>query len=198
MGVGVLDAFNKKVLLERLQKLQPPARAAFAAAIATRMLTTHHQAISGESKQLSTALECAWEFIMTQRRPIADCRNQLDILIREIQKGSENANKLWLYEEDRIAAVAYTLRAIISEEPEEPTWAAQRMFETVGRYLRSKKQFSEKGPELLKEIHNEPLMQTEFSRQFEDLDGLKEWSLEAGLRVRKRAEENHALPSDYV
>lgn len=68
------------------------------------------------------------------------------------------------------------------------------MFELVSRNLRSKGAFLQKGPELVKELVSQPLMQTEFSRQFEDLDELEHWSLEAGIRVRKRAEENQALP----
>lgn len=90
-----------------------------------------------------------------------------------------------MYAEDPIAAVAYTFRAINSENPEEPTWAAQRMFETIARYIRATMQFPLKGPELVSEIVKQPLMQAEFSRQFQDLDELINWTPEVGLLVKK-------------
>ncbi len=159
------------------------------------MLPTYELAVNGQSKKLHAALKCAWDFILTPERTVADCQKQLNITMGIIQSEPKEAGALKLYAEDPIAAVAYALRAIISENPEEPTWAAQRMFETVGRYIEAKERFPLSGPELVMEIAKQPLMQAEFSRQFEDLDELHDWSLETGMRVKARAEANPALPN---
>lgn len=152
-------------------------------------------AVPEENGSLKTALDCAWESILTGDQSVENCEKQLEITMELIHTIPPKAGSFKLYAEDPIAAVAYTLRTIISDNPEEPTWAAQRMFETVTRYIGTQEQFALKGPDLVKELIKQPLMQAEFSRQFEDLEQLIECTVETGRKVRTRAEENSALPN---
>jgi uncharacterized coiled-coil protein SlyX len=113
----MLDPFNKRLLLQRLQKLQPSARAAFAAAISTRMISALQVGALTDPKLAIDALNCAWEFLLTEKQTVADCQNHLDILMNLLQELPDDASELHPDEEDSIAAVAYSLRSIISGNP---------------------------------------------------------------------------------
>jgi len=190
------DIFNKLIISKRLEQLSPTASTAFSAAIATRMMPIYTLAIPGETSDLESALEQAWDYVLEANKSLPDCQKQLDVTMNLIQRVPTKAGKFKLYAEDSIAAVAYTLRTIVFSNPEEAIWTAQRMFETVTRHLQEKNSYSLQGSELIEKIISEPLMQAEFARQFEDLDELKKWNLENGLAIKKRARASQVLPND--
>jgi hypothetical protein len=76
------------------------------------------------------------------------------------------------FAENAAAAIAYGLRAIASEDPNETVWAAQRAYDTVDRYVM--KEERDLGVEWTEaKIRAHPVIQQELQRQLNDIKTLQ-------------------------
>ncbi|MBX9572605.1 MAG: YjaG family protein [Candidatus Obscuribacterales bacterium] len=203
----MIDPFNKEMLLEKMQTMSVMARVAFASSCATRLFPTYEciQELdgTGDTVGLRAALNFSWNSVLANSYSEIDCKNQLQVVGKLVDASYTSENTFRLYAQDTTAIVAYSLRALDSGGVQEPVWAAQRIYEAVGRFIVTSQKLSLKGPkglkgqELASLINNHPLMQLEFSRQFRDIEELsKGHTAEAIEIMMNRSEAEPALPFD--
>lgn len=190
----------------KLTSMTPGALTTFAAAVATRLLPAYeslcNRANIGGIEELKAALEYVWKTVIAGSPRMDECDVHLERVMELIDTSSSYDSKFKLYAEDAAAAVAYTLRSIRDPKPDEAIWAAQRIYESLSRYVRAKENIhpikGQPGIDFVKQISSFPIMQAEFSRQDADLNDLAGNPTESVIQLIKvRAESSPALPDDF-
>ncbi len=182
--------YKEADLVRALARVAVRLRVAFAAACAERLLPAYEdfckRARRGDQTALSGILKRVWEHLLSQEMTAEQIRTELNRCMALIPGEDDEP---WVdeqaYAEDAASAVAYTLRALESREPQEAAWAARRAYEAADHYVTHRI-----GIEGELQVLAHPIVQAELARQRRDLDELR-WAGQepTGLidRLRDRA-----------
>lgn len=168
--------FDEPKLVRFLAQLPTEARVAFAALCAERQLANHERfssrSRSGDTGVLREALVSIWEDLQGRKIGADELGSTLDRCMNQLpneEDGSEEA----AYAEDATAAVAYTIRARLTGEPQEAAGAARRAYDAVDHFVTARLNPSIVEHDLEGGIAAHPLVQAELQRQQADLRDLQ-------------------------
>ncbi|HVV81526.1 MAG TPA: DUF416 family protein [Kofleriaceae bacterium] len=185
--------FDEAGLVDDLRRVSGNSRVAFAAACAQRLFPAYdkycQRAGAGDQDELAQILERVWQHLIGAPMTGEQVRKDLARCMALVP-GEDDAP--WLDEQahadDAASAIAYTLRALESGEPQEAAWAARRAYESADYHV-----VHRLGIEGESQILAHPDVQRELSRQRRDLADLVAAEQEAvalfvSLRDRARGE----------
>jgi uncharacterized protein YjaG (DUF416 family) len=175
--------FDEPDLLARLARLPSKLRVVFAALCAERQLPNYIQFSErsgwGNPNVLKEALESIWEDVQGQPLTKAELETILErcmTLIPTEDTEGETANA-----EDAAASVAYTIRARLTDDPQEAAWVAQCAYNAVWYFLMRQIESTSIEPEHVRFVRSHPLVQAELRRQQADIQELQLVSAETSL-----------------
>ena len=191
-----MKCYNEQHLIDSLSELPAPARVAFAALCAERILPATESAVgaNGESVRalLDSALDALWQDVTGQplsgerlETLLAECM----ALLSEEPQGWSESNP---YAEDAVASVAYAIRTRLSDEAREAAWAARRAYEAADQAAIRQRDLDMNSPGAEAEVLSDPLVQAELRYQSDDLIQLRDVQDDpsALLKLRQDARRN--------
>jgi uncharacterized protein YjaG (DUF416 family) len=181
---------DEAALVHDLAQVGIRSRVAFAASCAERLFPAYvafcERAGRGDRITLGEILERVWQHLRGDEMSIEQLHAELSRCMALIPGEDDEP---WVdeqpYAEDAASAIAYTLRALDSGEPQEAAWAARCAYEAADHHVMHRL-----GVEGEPQILAHPVIQAEFSRQRGDLDellGAGQESAELFIRLRERA-----------
>jgi hypothetical protein len=190
--------YDEAEIIERLKYLPVRLRAAFALLAALRILPTyarfHTRTGRGDPSALTALVERLWRDVrgewMTAREAQAVADQAMRLVPSEEDGWDEDSQP---YAEDAAAAVAYGLRARLTNDPQEAAWAARRVYESADHFaVTVSRQTSGNHPDE-QAILAHPVVQAELARQTRDLAELAELAKSATddtqlVQMRQRSE----------
>lgn len=128
--MGSVMTIDEVSLLDRLSRLRPQRRSAFAAACAERALPafSKYNAATGEGDDaaLREALDAVWS-------AQADSGQDLVSKLKIVEEQIPDEDGFWVFEsayaQNAAASVAYALRSCISGDGQDGMWAARQLLE---------------------------------------------------------------------
>jgi uncharacterized protein YjaG (DUF416 family) len=197
-------SFSEAELAKRLARTSPWACVAFAAACAERLFPTYSKYIaragSDDNDALRRMLDTAWAAAAGMPHPrgaeLADLIETCMDLIPNSEEGPPAAELP--VAEDFGAAVAYSLRCLESEDPQEAAWAARCAYEAMDNVILQRTHIDLNVSGAEERILANQLIQTELGYQEEDLRTLERAIAEASRSVvallkSRAAERAHML-----
>lgn len=173
-------------LASRLREASRTGRAAFAAACAERLQPKLSAPGGAAAQQTLAAL---WDHLCGARSLREDqlrtLRSSVDAAILPDDDRRQDS-----YTEDALAAIAYAIEALLTEDPDLAVWAGRRPVETLDAFLGN---IVGPEPDPDRAAWEHPLMREEIQRQLDDVSELtnsREPSVAAIQRVRDRARRN--------
>jgi uncharacterized protein YjaG (DUF416 family) len=168
--------FDESALVKCLAQLPNEARVAFAALCAERQLPNYERfsakSGTGNPRTLKEALLPIWAGLQGRRASA----NELEAILGRCMAlipGEEDASEEAAYADDAVASVAYTIRALLTADPQEAAWAARRAYDAVDHFIANQLNQSIIERELEGAIAAHPLVQAELQRQQADLRDLQ-------------------------
>jgi len=192
--------YDEAATIRELERLPLQLRVAFALLTATRILPAygrfHARTGRGDPVALQELVERLWRDldgeVMTHAEVQASVDRAMELVPSEDDGWDEESQP---YAEDAAAAVAYSLRARLTNDPQEGAWAARRVYEASDHFaLAGMEHPPDEYPDEEVTIA-QPCIQAELARQKRDLGELgrlmkadvKDWDLPA-LRERSERE----------
>lgn len=193
MVTGATLRYDEPALVERLTRLAPRARAVFAAACAERMLPAYRwvqrRTGRGDPDRLSEALSALWRDL---EEGGVDLKAHLDEAHALVPEEDEDWIDECTYAEHAAAAVAYAIRAQLTEDPQEAAWAARQVYEALDFRVTTRDDIDLNAPGAEQRIVGDPLIQQELTRQQRDLEALSRRADEptaVAALIRQQAEQ---------
>ena len=189
---GMLN-FDEVYLVNRLAKMDTTKRVAFAAACATRLLPLFEQYavnfFSEGSETIRKALNLVWRSVTEGIWNHEIINNLIENVMDIMPEEDIEWTPLHAYAEDATASTAYTLRALISNNPREAGWAARRSYETVDLAAQKIIDFKPDKKDSEIQLLSHPLIQQELQRQKQDLADLEsnEFTKDTFTKIKERA-----------
>jgi hypothetical protein len=185
--------FDEAGLVAELSRLVPSRRTLFCAMIATRMMPVYAMYLSRPGKpgmkEFMSALDYVWSFVeigANAGEGVDGADHHLDAVMA-LLSGEGDAGPLYgAQAEDALTILAYALRGLKVENPQESAWAARRAYESADNLVMSRPGVtiggaSEEG------IIRHPVVQAELSRQHEDLVSAAVLSIDQATLAATRA-----------
>ena len=179
--------YDEAAVVRTLARVSLKRRVAFAASCAERLFPAYAEfccrAARGDRAALADVLQQVWQHLLDDKMSVDQVRLALSRCMALIP-GEKDAP--WVdeqaYADDAASAIAYTLRALESGDPQEPAWAARRAYDAADHHV-----IHRLGIEGESQALAHPIVQRELSRQHRDLDELLDAREESrGLFVRFR------------
>jgi len=194
-AVMTMLRYDAAALVHDLTRLGIRSRVAFAASCGERLFPAYEdfcrQAIKGDRAALAGILERVWQHLLGDEMNTEQIRAEQSRCMA-LTPGEDD--EPWLeeqaYADDAASAIAYTLRALESGEPQEAAWAARRAYEAADHHVMHRL-----GVEDESQVLTHPVVQAEFSRQRRDLEelmGARQESAGLFARLRDRAKAEAA------
>lgn len=185
--------YDEPALVQRLSRLAPGARAVFAAACAERLLPVYRWAQEhtgrGDSDRLAEALSAVWRALEGN---CVDLQRPLDEALALVPDEDETWIDAFGYAEHAAAAVAYAIRACLTDDPQEAAWAARQAYEALDLRVTTRDNIDVNTPGAEERIARDVLIQRELSRQQRDLQVLSRRAHQLSAvtaRLRQQAEQ---------
>jgi hypothetical protein len=191
--------YDKAALVRDLARVGIKSRVAFAASCAERLFPAYEdfwrRAGRGDRATLAEALEAVWQHLLGDEMSTEQIRAELGRCMALIPGEDDEP---WVeeqaYADDAASAMAYTLRALDTGEPQEAAWAARRAYEAADHHVMHRL-----GVDGETQVLAHPIVQAEFSRQRRDLDEILGARREsAGLFVRLRDRAKAEAPAFFA
>lgn len=191
--------YDEAALVRDLGRVGRNSRIAFAAACAERLFPAYdnfcRRAGRGDRDALAGILKRVWQHLLGDKMSGEQVRADLQRCM-ELIPGEDD--EPWVdeqaYADDAASAIAYTLRAIESGEPQEAAWAARRAYEAADHYV-----IHRLGIEGESQVLAHPIIQAELSRQRRDLEELLGAGQESvGLFVQFRDRARAEAPAFFI
>lgn len=192
--------FEETRLLREITQLPVPARVAFGAACAERLLPSYERfwrkTGEGDFAALSKMLCSLWDDLSGNTMSGKEIKNRIDASMQLIPEGGGDP---WRDEqaaaEDAVAAVVYALRCRLDGQGLEAVWAARRAYEALDSYVTTLEDIDTNVPGEEERVLSSDLIQSELIRQERDLNQLQQGSITLEeLRQRAIAEGRSFLP----
>jgi uncharacterized protein YjaG (DUF416 family) len=168
--------FSHDELAKKLADVSPRVRPLFAASIAERLLPQAMLFLRTQNSRLlgtaENALGLLWRLGAAGAIQENDRREAVDQCMAVIRHAEQVDTEDALLASDAVAAIAYGLRAIGSDDPSEAAWAAQRAYDTVFRFAEGQRGQRRSATD----IDTDPVVQQELERQISDIATLKSLS----------------------
>jgi len=166
--------FDENTLINDLGKLPRHERIAFATAAATRQLGNYEWYarkfnVGAESRPREIAMQL-WNALAID---FID-RDTWNSALEEVMSLLPEENDGWVIchalADDALSSLAYAIRALLTEEPQEVAWAARRAYEAVDHAAIRMLGVQPGLPDTEIAIKLHPLVQREITRQRRDID----------------------------
>jgi uncharacterized protein YjaG (DUF416 family) len=168
--------FDEPELVRVLAQLPSQARVAFAALCAERQLPNYQRfssrSESGDPGVLREALVAIWEDLQGREVGAAELGSILNRCLDQLPSEEDDSEEA-AYADAATAAVAYTIRARLTSEPQEAAWAARRAYDAVDHFVTGRLNPSILEHDLEGGMAAHPLVQAELQRQQADLRDLQ-------------------------
>ncbi len=164
-------SFDMTALLHTLEPLPERGQAAFAAAVAHRLLGGYAlyaaRSKRGDVNVIEPILDRAWATLLGAPWSQHEIREALATCLASIPSDDESP---WIdenaYADDAASATAYLLRSLLGGGPQEAAWAAQRAFNSLDFFVRKRLGVSDAA------ALEHPIVQRELGRQRDELEQL--------------------------
>ena len=184
--------FDEINLAEKLTRLSPLLRAAFAAACAQKLAhaySTYAIRSNRDPEVLNHVFALLWNDLNGTTRSDDELESQIETAMALIPKEEDE----WIAEQaaadDAAAALAYALRCRRDGSVQDAVWAARRAYNALDDYIITQENIDTHIAGGEERILNHPLMQTELFRQARDLEELYEGTITIEkLRQRSTSE----------
>jgi uncharacterized protein YjaG (DUF416 family) len=171
--------YDETANIQRLKNLPIRLRVLFALLTALRILPTyarfHARTGRGDPAALQELVERLWRDVsgepMTEREAQAAVDRAMQLVPPEDDGWDEESQP---YAEDAAAAIAYALRARLTDDPQEAAWAARRVYEAADHFAETISGLALGEPQGEKAILSQRVVQAELARQARDLGELAE------------------------
>lgn len=192
----VMLDFKEPELLEKLEQLAEPLRAAFAAACAQRQQMAYarffRRTERGNPEALSNILNSLWNDLAGN--PLS--KKELDRMMAASLELAPNENEgQWVIEqvcaEDAATAVAFALSCRREGSAQDAVWAARRAHASLDQYVHYQENIDTDRPGRRERVLSHPLIQAELARQQRDLNELLARAVTLP-ELRRRAEHEAA------
>jgi hypothetical protein len=165
--------YDKQRLLQALAAMTPPARLACATAAATRLMPVCERfaAVQATGKQ-DRAREIVaelWQCILADDPAQQPWTEVLDEVMGMIPGKEVDGGLLTLMAEDGLASLAYAVRCLLVDEPQEAEWAVGREYDAADHAAVKLMGFVPNSPKKEAKLLAHPLIQRALGRQQEDL-----------------------------
>jgi len=175
--------FDRPALAEGLANLPGRSRVLFAAAAAERLFPHADGFFRGRDpgglEQVRKALDLLWGYGSNGRVGDGERDAALSACEASIRAAAEEGSDEALFAENAAAAIAYGLRTMRADDPQEPSWAAQVAYDTVDHFvLMEEAARNEDRSE--EQIRAHAVVQRELQRQLDDLVALEALAARGG------------------
>lgn len=188
--------YNEAELVRALSGVPAQLRVAFAAACAERLFPAYaafsNRTGRGNPVALATILDRVWSDLLGDKMGLEQIHAELARCMGLVPGEDDQP---WVeeqaYADDAASAVAFTLRALESGEPQEAAWAARRAYEALDHHV-----IHRLGIEAEEQVLAHPVVQAELERQHRDVDELHATRQDPAsliLRLRERARAESAV-----
>lgn len=176
--------FDEAALVSELARLSQSQRAAFAAAAATRQLGSYEwYAGRRNAPQLRSTVVRLWRALVEGQAAPAAWAQTLEEVMALLPDPDDDGSIHHAYAEDAVASVAYAIRAVLEDNPQEAGWAARRAYEAVDQAAIRMLDGQPATPDGERAILAHPLVQRELERQRRDYQTLAAQPSEEGIAV---------------
>lgn len=131
--------FDHAALVTKLATLPTSSKVLFTAAVAERLFprgsTFFEQRQPELLAQLRAGLDLLWGFGAGEPWGEVDRAAALEACVMAMDLASDADSDDASFAEDAAAAIAYGLQAMVSDDPNEPAWAAQRAYDSVDHFV---------------------------------------------------------------
>lgn len=190
--------YDETKLIADLAGLGEPARTAFAAACAERLLLLyarfHTETGQGDPKKVSQALERLWADLAGDPMSADELSAEIEALMALVPSDEDdNWTDLSPYAQNAVTAATYALESRRAEQPQLPAWSARQAYEAIDYFVTNSENVDFNSPGIEEHVLRHPLVQAELARQQRDLSDLRKAdspfaSLFNLIRERSRAE----------
>lgn len=173
-----MQEFDEQQLLLELATLTRPACSAFALAAATRQISSFDRyAIENGIKcrhRLHETVYLLWADLQSARPDSQEmCRNWLDEVMRLLPGEAGEWNLGVALADDALSSLAYAIRSMLSDDPQESVWAARRAYEAADQAAIRALGVQPGVSDVEATIRSHSFVQRELGRQRRDLDLLR-------------------------
>lgn len=177
-----MHSFDESALVVELDGLSSQARIAFAAAAATRLLSSHERLAresdaGGEQRPREIAAQL-WTDLQTVAVDRAAWSSRLDEVMNLLPEESDDWVVGHALVDDALSSLAYAIRCLLTPEPQEAAWAARRAYEAADQAAIRVLGVQPGLPNTEAAIKSHNFVQRELSRQRNDLSLLRADSIE--------------------
>jgi uncharacterized protein YjaG (DUF416 family) len=170
--------FDEEWLVAALSRVSRPARVAFAASCAERLVPTYKRfsdvSGKGDPRQLALILDHVWKDIQGVPMTRAEVAANLDACMALIP--TKKHGDTWVPElapaDDCVAAVAYALRCRQSGDAQESAWAGRQVYNAVDEFVINQEKIDTNQAGGEHRVLSHPLVQAELARQRQDISEL--------------------------
>ncbi len=197
--------FQEQALREELGQLPAKLRVAFAVGCAQRLVSVYRvfaaKTEQPDGAKLESALEYVWTHLLLCQNKETTERVLAEVMALIPNEDAPGWTPLTAYAEDAVSAVAYSLRCLLSSDPQDAAWAARRVYEALDQFVISRDDITLGDPGAEDHIVGDPIVQAELERQRRDISDLMSTGeplppeLLESFRVRSSAEQAIVLPS---
>jgi len=187
--------FQENELRDRLATLPCWKIVAFALCCAERLMPAYVRysekaALNTEDSELyANALALIWNQLLDQENP----RHEIENMVQKCLDSIPTEDRAWElgepYAEDAGAAVTYAIRSWLSCSAQEAVYAARRIYEALEHFVTNAVGTIPQSDADKQQIHLNPLIQQELSRQkhdLEQLEALVQQSMVGDLRLQAK------------
>jgi hypothetical protein len=180
--------YDEAQLLDVLKAMPPDSRLACAAAAATRLVPAcerfadlHATPARGRARQIAAAI---WHCIEGSDPEPPNWRAVLGEVMAMIPGEEVEGGMLTLLAEDAFACLAYAVRALLTDDPQQAAWALGREYDATDHAAMALTGIVPKNAKQEAKILSHPLVQRALNRQYQDMilleqDGFAELQREA-------------------
>lgn len=171
--------YDEPANVERLGRLPNRLRVAFALLAGIRLLPMytlfHRRTGRGDPRALRALVERLWRDVSGE--PMDD--GEVKAAVERAMELIPSEDDCWdqetqPYAEDAAAAIAYALRARMTDDPQEAAWAARRVYEAADQFATASGELATRGVQSERAVLTQPVVQAELRRQARDLDELSQ------------------------
>jgi len=199
-------SFDEAFLKRKLTSISLQRQVMFAVSCASRLFPTYATVAiltgHGNPTILQSALEYAWALSAGAPLESAVCEDHQSLVMHLIDKDHDDSGRLLpSCAEDAASAVAFALRTCLHDDPaQEAMWAARRVYECIDMFVGESRKIDTSRPGAEIDILSDPLIQTELSRQWRDIEELISSPIldqrSLARHFRERSLKEVALPLD--
>jgi uncharacterized protein YjaG (DUF416 family) len=179
--------YDHSVITARLTQIDKVLRPLFAVTIAERFLPALQEYVNMGGKVngalVTDALNIVWQVAEGHRPDVKEVQTLLDRCMEAVRVTASEETETAFYAQEAITCIAYALRAILSDDPQEAAWAAQCGYEAVDHYVIEQLALDVNREGSSETIQSHPVVQRELDRQEEVLQLLEKITAASGPRL---------------